>query len=225
MKLQVHSWGAGERVALLVHGVTDDHTTWWRVGPAIAERGYRVLAPDLRGHGRSDRADSYRLVDFGDDLVESLPTDADVAIGHSLGALCLTKAVDRLAPLRAIYVDIGWTPIHRVAAPFVPRTAAQIARMCPSWSARDVEVEEGSDSRVDPEVLSQLTVEVRDGLEPPSLHRPSLVVAAGDGPLVPPDRQNELRSLGFAVREVPRVGHVMHRDRFDDFMTALDGWI
>lgn len=225
MKLHVHSWGDAERVALLVHGASDDHTTWWRVGPAIAERGYRVLAPDLRGHGRSDRADRYRLADFGADLVESLPAGADVAIGHSLGALSLTKAVERLAPLRAIYLDIGWTPIKRIGARFVPRTAEQIARMRPSWSERDVEVEVASDSRFDPEVITQVAVEIDNEIELPPLTVPSLVVAAGDGPLVPPDRQNELRSLGFAVREVPRAGHVMHRDRFEDFMAALDGWI
>jgi pimeloyl-ACP methyl ester carboxylesterase len=40
---------------VLVHGVTSSSRTWWRVGPALAERGYRVLAVDLRGHGASPR--------------------------------------------------------------------------------------------------------------------------------------------------------------------------
>ncbi|MEU0564908.1 alpha/beta hydrolase [Nonomuraea sp. NPDC005983] len=225
MKLQLHTWGTGERVVLLIHGLTDDHTTWWRVGSAIADRGYRVVAPDLRGHGISPRATTYMLADFADDLAESLPAEADVAIGNSLGGLALSGAVERLRPLRAIYLDIGWTPIPSTPTRFVPRTAEHTIRRHPAWSEADVQAEISSDARCDPEVMWQIAAEFNRGMEPPPLVAPSLVVAAGDGPMVPPARQNELRSLGFAVREVPRSGHVMHRDRYDDFMAALDGWI
>ncbi len=44
-------------LALLVHGVTSSSRTWWRVAPALAGRGFRVLAVDLRGHGASARAE------------------------------------------------------------------------------------------------------------------------------------------------------------------------
>ena len=37
--------------------VTGSTRTWWRVGPALAEAGWRVKAPDLPAHGASPRVD------------------------------------------------------------------------------------------------------------------------------------------------------------------------
>ena len=58
--LATHEWlptetdaGAAAPVAILVHGITGWWRTWWRVGPALADHGWRVIAVDLRGHGES----------------------------------------------------------------------------------------------------------------------------------------------------------------------------
>src|SRR5258708_20035786 len=106
MELEVHEWGTGDRTALLIHGLFADDENWDRVGPALAERGSRVIAPDLRGHGASPRG-AYSPELWAADLVESLPKNADLALGHSLAgmALALTK---ELAVRRAIYVDPTW---------------------------------------------------------------------------------------------------------------------
>ncbi|GAA3272619.1 hypothetical protein GCM10010493_57940 [Streptomyces lavendulae subsp. grasserius] len=69
MQLRTQTWGEGDRLALLVHGIMSDHRTWRRVGPALAGRGYRVVAVDLRGHGASGRGE-YSPELFADDLVE-----------------------------------------------------------------------------------------------------------------------------------------------------------
>src|SRR5688572_6329009 len=46
------AWGdPGGRPLLLLHGVTSSAGNWWRVGPALAATGRRVVAPDLPGHG------------------------------------------------------------------------------------------------------------------------------------------------------------------------------
>lgn len=74
---------------LLVHGMGSDHTTWRKVAGALRSRGRRVAAVDLRGHGRSSRAESYRLDDFRDDLravVDDLGADRVDVVAHSLGA-------------------------------------------------------------------------------------------------------------------------------------------
>ena len=55
MKLHVTEWGEGPRTAVLIHGITSEGATWGRVAPRLAERGYRMLAPSLRGHGPSPR--------------------------------------------------------------------------------------------------------------------------------------------------------------------------
>ncbi|HEV3062682.1 MAG TPA: alpha/beta hydrolase [Vicinamibacterales bacterium] len=49
---------------LLVHGFPELAYSWRKVMPAIAAAGYHVIAPDLRGYGRSDGTD----VTFDDDL-------------------------------------------------------------------------------------------------------------------------------------------------------------
>ena len=39
-ELRARTWGTGERVAVLVHGMTTDSGSWWHVGPMLAGRGY-----------------------------------------------------------------------------------------------------------------------------------------------------------------------------------------
>ena len=49
--------GSGAMVVLL-HGHTLDRRIWLPVLPHLLAAGLRVIRPDLRGHGRSDRPDS-----------------------------------------------------------------------------------------------------------------------------------------------------------------------
>ncbi len=73
---------------LLLHGLGCDHTTWDPVIAQLAGR-YTVIAPDLLGHGRSDkpRAD-YSLGGFANgmrDLLALLGFDRVTVVGHSFG--------------------------------------------------------------------------------------------------------------------------------------------
>jgi pimeloyl-ACP methyl ester carboxylesterase len=73
---------------LLLHGLGCDHTTWLPVIDALARR-YTVIAPDLLGHGASDkpRAD-YSLGGFANgmrDLLTLLGVDRVTVVGHSFG--------------------------------------------------------------------------------------------------------------------------------------------
>ena len=76
-------------VVLLIHGMVSDSTTWTRAAGQLAGRGHRVLAPDLLGHGDSDKPeDGYELADFADSLA-ALLTELGAAqatvVGHSFG--------------------------------------------------------------------------------------------------------------------------------------------
>jgi pimeloyl-ACP methyl ester carboxylesterase len=78
----------GLPVLLLVHGITSSSATWDSVIPALAEHAH-VIAPDLLGHGESDkpRAD-YSLGALASglrDLLERLGHDRVSVVGHSLG--------------------------------------------------------------------------------------------------------------------------------------------
>lgn len=61
--------GEGGYPLLLVHGYPETKRIWWRNVAPLAEAGYEVVVPDLRGYGDSDlsRADEYDLVLYSKD--------------------------------------------------------------------------------------------------------------------------------------------------------------
>ncbi|HEX2679601.1 MAG TPA: alpha/beta hydrolase, partial [Polyangiales bacterium] len=91
---------------LLIHGIGACSDTWREVIPALSRR-YTVIAPDLLGHGRSDkpRAD-YSVAAYANamrDLLSVLDIERVTVVGHSLGggvamqfAYQFPQLVDRL---------------------------------------------------------------------------------------------------------------------------------
>lgn len=79
--------GSGE-VILLIHGMAGSSQTWHAVLPRLA-RHYRVIAPDLLGHGRSAKPRSdYSLGAFAAglrDLLDALGISRATIVGQSLG--------------------------------------------------------------------------------------------------------------------------------------------
>jgi pimeloyl-ACP methyl ester carboxylesterase len=234
MKLHTHEWGGGDRTAVLVHGMTSDHRSWLRLGPELAERGYRVLAVDLRGHGLSPRgtgaspAERYPLEAYAEDLLETLPAGPELAIGHSLGGIALVGAVGRLRPTRAVYVDPGWRlwqagldPKEWVAEKRVTRE--WIVARNPRWEAADVEAKLAGLAHWDPDTALALVDQRSDLPATPAV--PSLVVLADGSVLVGAEQAGTLRARGFEVRTVPGAGHNPHRDDHEGFLAALDGWL
>lgn len=235
VKLHTQEWGSGDRVALLVHGIMSDHRTWRRVGPALAARGYRVIAVDQRGHGRSPRGtggspqERYALEAYAEDLVETLPAGAELAVGHSLGGISLLGAVERLKPARAVYVDPAWQFARiegadpRMFVEFRHATREQIAGFNPRWEAADVDVELATLAAWDEE--SALALSGQECGLPAAPAVPSLVLLADRSFLVSAEDAGLLRARGFEVRTVPGAGHTVHRDDHDGFLAGLDGWI
>jgi pimeloyl-ACP methyl ester carboxylesterase len=76
---------------LLIHGIGCDHTTFAPQFEHFARRGHRVVAVDLRGHGKSDKPHhSYTMQLFADDLAwmcAQLGLEKPVVIGHSMGGV------------------------------------------------------------------------------------------------------------------------------------------
>ena len=73
---------------LLLHGIGDSSDTWEPVIEELAQH-YTVIAPDLLGHGRSDRPRAdYSIAAFAcgmRDLISVLDVDRVTVVGHSLG--------------------------------------------------------------------------------------------------------------------------------------------
>ncbi|MGW7032797.1 alpha/beta fold hydrolase [Streptomyces xanthophaeus] len=231
MQLHTRTWGEGDRVALLVHGMMADHRTWRRVGPALAALGYRVIAVDLRGHGASGRGE-YTPAHYADDLVETLPAGAELALGHSLGGLALSLAVERLAPRRAVFSDPAWHlagPAEgigpEVLAQFKSAPKEQIRALNPRWEEADVDIELLTLALWDETTALGLRPLLGSDLMPAAPVVPSLVQLADPSMLIDAERAALLKRRGFEVRPVPGAGHTIHRDDFDGFMASLEGWI
>jgi pimeloyl-ACP methyl ester carboxylesterase len=94
--------GAGRPVVLL-HGFPDTGRLWRHQIPALAEAGFQVIVPDLRGYGRSGKpepADAYTIPVLAGDVLAIL-TDLGIGrahvVGHDWGA-ALAWALASLAP-------------------------------------------------------------------------------------------------------------------------------
>ena len=71
LRFHVAEAGAGERLALCLHGFPDLWLSWRHQMPLLARLGYRVWAPDLRGYGESERpprTEDYALPLLMDDV-------------------------------------------------------------------------------------------------------------------------------------------------------------
>jgi pimeloyl-ACP methyl ester carboxylesterase len=86
-RLTYRSAGSGP-VLLLIHGMAGSATTWRQVMPGLAQR-FTVVAPDLLGHGRSDKPlGDYSLGAFActlRDLLVALGHEHATVVGQSLG--------------------------------------------------------------------------------------------------------------------------------------------
>jgi pimeloyl-ACP methyl ester carboxylesterase len=79
----------GRPALLLVHGITNSSATWAPITERLAARGLRVLAPDLPGHGDSERQRGDHSLGAHATMLRDFLSVVDVEpvtiVGHSLG--------------------------------------------------------------------------------------------------------------------------------------------
>ncbi len=138
---------------LLVHGYMDAAATWDMVAPALAARGLRVLAPDLRGFGDGPRAPAggyYHFTDYVPDVADIVdqfvpPGSPLFVVGHSMGGTVSTMYSgaypERVARL-AILEGAGPPDGSHDAAPdrlrqWIEQVRTLRARDTPSMASRD----------------------------------------------------------------------------------------
>jgi pimeloyl-ACP methyl ester carboxylesterase len=118
IRMHVTTTGQGPTV-LLLHGFPDTHQVWRKQVGVLAAAGYRVLAPDLRGYGRTDAPGGvydYTLDKLRSDvlaLLDALKIDRVFLVGHDWGSL-IGWQLATLAPQR----------VHRFVALSVGHPAA-----------------------------------------------------------------------------------------------------
>jgi pimeloyl-ACP methyl ester carboxylesterase len=113
--------GAGPLV-LLVHGFPESWYSWRNQLPALAAAGFRAVAIDVRGYGRSAKPaaiEEYRIVRHVADnvgVVEALGEDTAVVVGHDWGApIAWTSCLLRPDMFTALaLLSVPYAPYGRV---------------------------------------------------------------------------------------------------------------
>ena len=115
-------WGAGEPV-VLSHGCPLSSEAWAGQMLFLTQHGYRVIAHDRRGHGRSSQTSSGNDMNtYADDLaavIDHLDLKNAVLVGHSTGGGEVTRYVGRYGTKR-----IAKVVLIAAVPPLVVKTAA-----------------------------------------------------------------------------------------------------
>jgi pimeloyl-ACP methyl ester carboxylesterase len=128
-RIEYDSYGEGERVLVLVHGLLMNRRMFDRLGPELANRGNRVICVDMLGHGRSDRPEDLRLYSMPlfarqvAALLDHLELPAAVVGGTSLGAnIALELATREPERVRGLFIEMPVldNALSAVAATFTP---------------------------------------------------------------------------------------------------------
>lgn len=228
MQLHTATSGSGEHHVGLIHGLGADGTTWQPLIDLMLATGrYTVTTIDLRGHGRSDRASSYTLGELADDVVESLPQGLRSVVGHSLGGAVLVRAVERLSPQRAVYLDPGfglalpttglagrafWAvpalTLGVVGARQARRSASQRAVYPESIRESMKESQRRFDAKMAIGVFREIAFHPV-AIAAPAV--PSTIVLSDESPAVLPDAMAAgLEREGWDIRRISGIHHDMH---------------
>ena len=116
-------WGDPDGCSLLlIHGVTSSAEVWWRVAPALAATGRRVIAVDQAGHGLTGHWQGhYRFQDNAKDIAAFIQAagmdrpDLQV-IGHSWGAVTAAALPTAgIRPATLVLLDPPVLPLERIS--------------------------------------------------------------------------------------------------------------
>lgn len=214
--LSVRAWrpdGAPRGAVCIIHGLGEHSRRYVHVAEAFATRGFVVIAPDLRGHGRSSGPRGHAasvgqlLVDLSFVLADAnqrIPSSPWMLYGHSMGgAIALAHALRRPATIAACVVT---GPAIRPA--FTPPAwkvalGRAMRRVAPAMTLQNEVDAEGlshdanivrayrADPLVHDRVSTALGVDLLDLggqllAEAPGLTVPTLIVHGGADPVTSP---------------------------------------
>jgi pimeloyl-ACP methyl ester carboxylesterase len=237
----------------LLHGVMALADTWWRVGPALAARGWRVSAIDLPGHaGDAGRDGALDLDALVDGVAARLDGPVDLLAGHSLGAIVALGLLARdpgtaravvleeppgpgsidLAVLAAVIAQDA-VAVRRDRAPLVAREREANPRWDPGDLERSVRgIEEADADAIAAALRGPLRWDLAALLA--GVNVPMLVLAATAAPgSFPLDAGSALRGDDReAVRAAVRPGrfleleggHCLHRDDPQRWLEVVDAF-
>ena len=218
--------------ALLIHGLSSNSSTWWRVRDALEDNGWDVTSPDLRGHGTADRAPEYSLAGYASDLPDG---PWDLVVGHSLGGAIavLRAATARRLVLLDPVLEVRPEDFDAIKAEQLAElrlTPETIRASKPLWSEKDLDLKITAVAQVDPTAVERsfsdnLTWNVLDAAR--AIAVPTLILGADPAvySLLATDTAEALVAANPQVeyRVVEGAGHSVHRDNPDLVIEAILG--
>lgn len=250
-ELVVRREGQGPPVVLL-HGLIGDHTTWNALIPELA-KDHLVLAPDLRGHGRSPlpAGSTMGFPELARDIVGLLDRekiDRAHLVGLSAGGfLALTVALTQPNRVRSLTLvssaghcdahtrSIGqrWVETYREEGfdAFALRLLKDL--YYPDWIEAHLDVADRlRDALRERDLTGSLlwgesirTFDLRGRLS--GIHAPTLAVQGMDDRVVDPSHARLLRQTitGTEVRLLAQTGHMVPVERPEETLEAIRGWV
>jgi lipase len=102
--LALHEFGPpGAPRVVCLHGVRNHGRHFERLAAALGE--YRVLAPDLLGHGNSSWEPPWDIGAHCDAIVETVGAREAILVGHSFGGMIAQKLLGQDRALAAVAID------------------------------------------------------------------------------------------------------------------------
>lgn len=127
IELNIAEAGEGPLVIML-HGFPESWYSWRHQFEPIANAGYKAVAPDMRGYGKSDKPEdvsAYNQVEVVNDIIGLIPAlgyETAIVIGHDWGAPTAWSC--------ALHHPDKVTAVGALSVPFTPRgDAAPLAQM------------------------------------------------------------------------------------------------
>lgn len=133
IKTHYLEWGSREQTIVLIHGLSDTADVWRDFAPVLAEN-FRIIAPDRRGVGKSEKPsanfDTETLAADVEKLLEALKIKKAIVIGHSFGGnAALTLAANSPDKIDSLILIEGGFWEKREPAP-LPECPAPIDADC-----------------------------------------------------------------------------------------------
>ncbi|MEI2807925.1 alpha/beta fold hydrolase [Albidovulum sp.] len=236
---------------LIVHGLFGSARNWGAVARRLSE-DRRVIAVDMRNHGRSFRADSQSYADMAGDLarvIDVVGGPVDV-VGHSMGGkaamqLALTRGelVDRLVVADIAPVAYGHSQAHLVRAMrgldlngLAARSDAdrRLAEAVPEDGVRAFLLQ-SLDLKADPPEwrlnLDVLEREMEKIIGWPGtegrFERPALFLTGALSDYVRPEHRQTIKRLfpNAKFAKIPGAGHWLHAERPREFEAAVRAFL
>lgn len=215
---------------VLLHGLMGSTESWHDLVPLLAAKGWRVVAIDLPGHGRSPRNPGLTVARAAASVVRTVQTHLRrppaAALGHSYGGTVLAAAAPALEPGLAVFVDaaLGFAGgadhaalTAQYAADAASRTVEAL-RERPGYSVAAAQREARAAQLFDPATSASISCGANLDEQPPP---GSIAVVADPSRFVSDDAASRWAEAGIDVRRIPGAAHTPWYGHLDEFVSAL----